>query len=143
MPAYCPSRLVRIIDCPKTITYENMHSQASKYGIQNYDSHCPHLTIYQFRSHSYGLSAHHNGCNGIVRTPRCCIRNETSCRRGSADVIFPPGPLQKSSAEDAARGQIIGSMFEELDCSVQRLCWPVETAVVSLTKASFVGWNSS
>ena len=64
-------------------------------------------------------------------TPRCTIRKRRSCRRGSADDTFrgdPSGsvaPVQKTSADDAARGHAIESRFSGPDCSVQRSCWPV------------------
>lgn len=50
------------------------------------------------KSQVSGLSAHHKGCRAIELTPRCCMRKDTSCRRGSADEMLPPGPDQKSSA---------------------------------------------
>lgn len=79
------------------------------------------------RSHSCGRNAHQSGWSEMLRTPRWRSRKLTSCRRGSAAETFPPGPLQKTSADDAARGQTIGSRFSGPDCSVQRLCCPPRT----------------
>jgi hypothetical protein len=52
-----------------------------------------------------------------------------TCKRGSASVTFngaPVGclPLQNISAEDAARGQTIGSRFSGPDCSLHKSCSP-------------------
>lgn len=84
--------------------------------------------------------------------PLCTIRKRTSCRRGSAVVPFSGlpsgsvGPVQKilkyqltseecqeaqdaymrqTSADAAALGQIIESIFSGPDCSVHKSCWPV------------------
>jgi hypothetical protein len=75
--------------------------------------------------------AHHWGCRAIALTPLCTILYLKSCRRGNADETFrglPSGriaPVQKTSAELAARGQAIESRFSGEDCSVQRSCWPI------------------
>jgi hypothetical protein len=52
-----------------------------------------------------------------------------TCKRGNASVTFngaPVGclPLQKISAEDAARGHTIGSRFWGPDCSLHKSCSP-------------------
>ena len=65
------------------------------------------------RSQAPGRSAHHSGWSEIDFTPRVRKRYDTSCRRGSADDTFrgdPSGsvaPVQKTSADDAARGREI------------------------------------
>jgi hypothetical protein len=82
------------------------------------------VLTYAVRSHTPGLKAHHNGCRAIAFTPRCTNRNAISCRRGKAASRFWPGPVQKSSADDAARGHTIGSRLDGEDCSVHRRCWP-------------------
>ena len=43
-----------------------------------------------------------------------------------------PGPVQKTSADAAARGQTIGSRFSGPDCSVQRACSPAEDSEVAM-----------
>lgn len=93
------------------------------------------ILTYAVKSHTPGLTAHHCGCSGIAFTPRATMRNCRSCKRGSAvsepAAVFrcePSGsvaPVQKTSAEVAARGQAMGSRFEGPDCSVQRSCSPV------------------
>ena len=86
-----------------------------------------------------GRRTHHSGWSEIVFTPRWRKRYDTSCRRGSAALTLPPGPLQKSSADDAARGQTVSSRFSGPDCSVQRRCWPPRTSVASSAVRFAVG----
>lgn len=86
------------------------------------------------RSHTPGRIAHHSGCSGIEFTPRACIRNDNSCRRGRAVSTpalpvrgVPSGrvaPVQNTSADVAARGQMMESRLEGDDCSVQSSCSP-------------------
>ena len=42
----------------------------------------------------------------------------------AVDAHHVRGLMMHTSAEDAARGQVIGSKFSGPDCSVQRGCWP-------------------
>lgn len=82
------------------------------------------------RSHALGLKAHHSGCNGIASTPLWTILNLKSCSRGSADTTSrgepseSVAPVQKTSAEAAARGQTMESRFSGPACSDQRTCSP-------------------
>ena len=91
------------------------------------------------RSQAPERSAHHSGWSEIDFTPRVRKRYDTSCKRGSAVLMLPPGPVQKSSADDAARGQTMSSRFSGPDCSVQRRCWPPRTSVASSAVRFAVG----
>ena len=97
------------------------------------------LTPHAVRSHTPGRSAHHSGWSEIAWTPRWRMRYATSWRRGSAVEMLPPGPVQKSSADDAARGQTMSSRFSGPDCSVQRRCWPPRTSEASSAVRFAVG----
>jgi len=84
-------------------------------------------------SHTPGRNAHHCGCKAMAFIPLWTILKRRSCSRGSADSTFrgvPPGrvaPVQKTSAELAARGQAIESKFSGDDCSVHSSCCPPST----------------
>jgi hypothetical protein len=59
---------------------------------------------------------------------------QLTCKRGSASVTLSGAPvgcllLQKISAEDAARGQTMGSRFWGPDCSLHNICSPVDERV--------------
>jgi hypothetical protein len=90
--------------------------------------------------HRSGRNAHHLGWILIARTPRRTSLSLISCmraRRLAFSVTFPStpairgvpsgriAPVQKTSAELAARGQTMGSRFSGPDCSAHRSCWPV------------------
>lgn len=81
-------------------------------------------TYQAVKSQAPGRRAHQRGWSGMVCTPLCWKRNDRSCNLGSTAEMFCPGPVQKSSADDAARGHEMGSMFEGPDCSVHSKCWP-------------------
>jgi hypothetical protein len=49
-------------------------------------------------------------------------RYAISCNLARAVSTFPPGPDQNNSAEAAARGHVIESRLDGLDCSVQSNC---------------------
>jgi hypothetical protein len=83
---------------------------------------------YAVKSHANGRSAHHSGCNEIACTPRFLMRYPSSCKRGNAALTLPPGPVQNTSADAAARGHTIGSRFCGPDCSVQSSCCPPSTS---------------
>jgi hypothetical protein len=83
---------------------------------------------YPVKSHANGRSAHHSGCSDIACTPRFLKRYPSSCRRGSAALRLPPGPLQNTSADAAVRGHTIESRFCGPDCSVQSSCCPPSTS---------------
>lgn len=66
--------------------------------------------------HFSGLNAHHSGCKFIARTPLASIRYLTSCILPNASLTsrLPSArvpPVQKISAEAAARGQTMESRF--------------------------------
>ena len=56
-------------------------------------------------------------------------------------LTLPPGPVQKSSADDAARGQTVSSRFSGPDCSVQRRCWPPRMSLASAAVRLAMGLN--
>ncbi|KAG1894153.1 uncharacterized protein F5891DRAFT_1063553 [Suillus fuscotomentosus] len=71
----------------------------------------------------------------MALTPSCTILYLTSCiihislRSASVTLsVAPVGyfPLQKISADDAARGHTIGSIFWGPDCSLHRICSPAD-----------------
>lgn len=97
-----------------------------KITIQRYAAGPSHLRLLSqaVKSHEPGLNAHHNGCKGIALTPRWTILKRKSCKRGSAASPSSGGdvPVQNTSAELAARGQMIPSIFCGDDCSVHRSC---------------------
>jgi hypothetical protein len=85
---------------------------------------------YEFSWHLLGLSAHQWGCNAMAFTPLLTILYLRSWIRGSASITFlllPSGnvaPVQSTSAELAALGQMMESIFSGEDCSAQSSCWP-------------------
>ena len=96
-------------------------------------------SCHESRLHLPARNAHHIGCSWIAFTPRCLNRNATSCRRGSASERSPPGPVQKTSADAAARGQTIGSRFSGPDCSAHRACSPEEHDEIAIRVSGEVG----
>jgi hypothetical protein len=66
----------------------------------------------------------------MALTPLRTILYLMSCNRGSAEATLRGlpsgrfGPVQKTSAELAARGQTMESRFSGDDCSVHKSCWP-------------------
>lgn len=94
--------------------------------------HSPHTHKHQAStSHLPGLKAHQCGCNAIALTPLFTSLYLSSCSLGRASDTFlalPLGsfaPVQKTSAELAARGHTVESRFSGEDCSVHRSCCPV------------------
>jgi hypothetical protein len=96
------------------------------------------LCIYT-RSQAWGLSAQYSGCKAMAFTPRCTYRYLRSCSLGRAS--FPSsglpfgwtGPVQNTSADAAARGQIMLSILDGSDCSVHKSCWPPSTRLASVS----------
>ena len=101
--------------------------QSDPQGTRKYEIPSTH---HEFKSHCPGRTAHHSGCSAMAFTPRCTMRYRISCRRGRASSTLravPSGkvaPVQKISADVAARGQVMGSRLFASDCSDHRRFWP-------------------